>query len=441
MQPSLRHWEVRSSSDYERCDFEDGLCSMIRDQSLRLGWTKRNGLIGQSPPFYDHNGDMSAHFLSLVSDLDSTSSNISSRVFLPTNNQHACQITFYYFSSQMNGKLMVGFQTTCGGPIQHLWQNTAGLQNRWERNVIKIQSPQRFQVIFQGQMISAQDEVIAIDDLSFSSGCLPADDDILPCQEASNTEKELCHPDRSLCRFDSTDEGLRLCQACGFAFDMCDWVSEATAGQTSWMRTKAREIPVLEYTPQQHQSSDDEGYCLWIGAKQASTLNHLDSRAYLNRSVCHCLGRSCHLRFYYAMENSVLRVGLSNDKEEETFWIYNTSTHRKWVKVDVVIPEELKTFKIIFEGTVLSHKGFIGLDDLWVYACAQARPDNFALQMNSPVAAASALLENQSVTLGRTVLIRVMRTRQLAPVISGVTLSLVSAAGSHFSQKIHTGNS
>ena len=40
---------------------------------------------------------------------------------------------------------------------------------------------------------------------------------------------------------------------------MCDWVSEPTAGQTSWMRTKAREIPVLEYTPQQDQSSDDEG--------------------------------------------------------------------------------------------------------------------------------------------------------------------------------------
>ncbi|CAI9153900.1 unnamed protein product [Rangifer tarandus platyrhynchus] len=330
--------DEQQCSDYERCDFEDGLCSMIRDQSLQLGWTRRNGMIGQSPPFYDHNGDMSAHFLSLVSNLDSTSSNISSRVFLPTNTQHACQITFYYFSSQMNGKLMAGFQTTCDGPTQHLWQNTAGLQNHWERNVIKIQSPQRFQIVFQGQMISAQDEVIAIDDISFSSGCLPAD----------------------------------ACQACGFAFDMCDWVSEATAGQTSWMRTKAREIPVLEYTPQQDQSSDDEGYCLWVGAKQASTLNHLDSRAYLNSSVYHCLGRSCHLQFYYAMENSVLRVGLSNDKEEEIFWIYNTSTHRKWVKVDVVIPEELKTFKVIFEGTILSHKGFIGLDDLWVYACAQA---------------------------------------------------------------------
>ncbi|XP_049561475.1 MAM and LDL-receptor class A domain-containing protein 1 [Orcinus orca] len=332
--------DEQQCSNYERCDFEDGLCSMMQDQSLRLGWAKRSGITGPSPPFHDHNGDMSAHFLSLVSNVDSPSSNLRSRVFLSTDNQQGCQITFYYFSSQMNGKLTVGFQTTCGGPTRHLWQSTAGLHNQWERHVLKIQSPQRFQVVFEGQMISTheQDEVIAIDDISFSSGCLPAN----------------------------------VCQACGFDFDMCDWVSETSAGQTSWMRTKAREISVLESPPQQHQSSDDEGYYIWVGAKHASSLNHLGSRAYLNSSVCHCLGKSCHLQFYYSMENSVLRVGLYNKKEEEIFWTYNISTRRKWVKADVLIPEGLKTFQIIFEGTVLSQKGFIGLDELWVYACAQA---------------------------------------------------------------------
>ncbi|KAK2493751.1 hypothetical protein MC885_017152, partial [Smutsia gigantea] len=43
-----------------------------------------------------------------------------------------------------------------------------------------------------------------------------------------------------------------------------------------------------------------------------------------------------------------------------------------WVKADVLIPEGLKTFKITFEGALLGKKGFIGLDALWVYACAQA---------------------------------------------------------------------
>lgn len=31
-------------------------------------------------------------------------------------------------------------------------------------------------------------------------------------------------------------------------------------------------------------------------------------------------------------------------------------------------------FKIIFEGTLLSWKGFIGMRQLWVYACALAPP-------------------------------------------------------------------
>lgn len=57
-------------SNYERCDFEDGLCNMTQDQSLQLGWTKRNGMTGLSPPFYDHNGAISgkySEFLSFIS--------------------------------------------------------------------------------------------------------------------------------------------------------------------------------------------------------------------------------------------------------------------------------------------------------------------------------------------------------------------------------------
>ncbi|XP_027784436.2 MAM and LDL-receptor class A domain-containing protein 1 [Marmota flaviventris] len=365
--------DEQQCSNYERCDFEDGLCNMEQEDSVQLGWKKRNGMTGLSPPFHDHNGDMSAHFLSLVSRVDGNSSNLRSRLFLPTNDQHACQITFYHFLSHVNGKLMVGLQTERGGPVGNLWQNTAKLQNRWERNVIKIQSSKNFQVVFQGQMIATheQDVVVAIDDISFSSGCLPAHDEILPCQEALNTEQESCHPDMSLCRFDSTGEELRMCQPCSFDFDMCDWTAEASAGQISWTRTKASEFTATESAHQQTLTSNDEGYFVWVGATHAFPLSHLDSRAFLNSSLCHCWGKSCHLQFSYCMENGVLRVGLYHNEEEEIFWISNTSTHSKWVKVDVLIPEGLKTFKIVFEGVVLSRRSFLGLDQLWVYSCGE----------------------------------------------------------------------
>ncbi|XP_058525682.1 MAM and LDL-receptor class A domain-containing protein 1 [Ochotona princeps] len=366
--------DEQQCSNYERCDFEDSVCVMAQDQDLHLGWMKKNGMMGLFPPFYDHSGDESAHFLSLVSQLNSTSSHLRSRVFLSTHNQHPCQITFYYFISHVSCKLMVGLQNACSSPIEPLWQNEAGLQNQWERKVIKIQSSQKFQVVFQGQMISThgQNEVIAIDDISFSSDCFPAYDEILPCQEVSETNQELCHPDTDLCRFDSTEEGSRECHACGFESDMCDWTSEAPTDHVSWMRTRASDIPTLESAPQQDHTGHDEGYYVYVTAKHAFTLSQLDSRADLKSSVYHCLGNSCHFQFHYYMENSILRVRLYNNKEEEIFWTYNTSTHSKWVKTDVLIPDYLKIFQITFEGIILSQRSFIGLDQLWVYGCEEA---------------------------------------------------------------------
>uniref|UniRef100_A0A8C6QSZ3 MAM and LDL receptor class A domain containing 1 n=2 Tax=Nannospalax galili TaxID=1026970 RepID=A0A8C6QSZ3_NANGA len=333
--------------NYERCDFEDGLCSLKQDQSLQPGWTRSSGMTGPSPPFSDHNGDIAAHFLTLVSGVDSISSNVRSRVFLPTNGQQVCQITFYDFSSHPNGTLIVGLQTGCDQPIQHVWRNTMTPQNQWERNAIQVQSSQKFQVVFQGQMVAAheQEEVIAVDDVSFSSGCLPAE----------------------------------VCQVCGFDTDMCNWADEASVGQSSWMCTKTSKVHSPDSTPRRDQSGDDEGCCVWMRVNPASALGCLENRLRINSSACRCSGSSCHLQFYYIMENSALKVGLHDDKEEEAIWTFNTSTHSKWVKANVVLPEGLKTFKIVFEGAVLSQRSFIGLNQLLVCACGHAH----SLQLSS----------------------------------------------------------
>lgn len=63
---------------------------------------------------------------------------------------------------------------------------------------------------------------------------------------------------------------------------------------------------------------------------------------------------------------------------------------------------------------MLSQKGLIGPDQLWVSACARAPFKSFALETNSPVPMASVLPKNQSVTLSRTVLMRVTKPQQLA---------------------------
>ena len=39
-------------------------------------------------------------------------------------------------------------------------------------------------------------------------------------------------------------------------------------------------------------------------------------------------------------------VVLLESKEEEIFWTFNTSTDRKWVKAEMLIPESLKTVRV-----------------------------------------------------------------------------------------------
>ncbi|XP_036044862.1 MAM and LDL-receptor class A domain-containing protein 1 [Onychomys torridus] len=355
--------DEQQCQSYERCDFEDGLDSMTQDQSL-LPWKRRSGVISPSPPFWDHNGNVSANFLTLVSRVNSISSDLRSRIFLPTNDQQVCQIIFYDFSSHKDDKLTAGLQTTCDSPIQHVWQKTEVLKSQWERNVITIQSSQRFQVVFQAQIHAThgQEEVIAIDDISFSSGCLPAD----------------------------------VYQTCGFDFDMCVWVTEATAEQTSWMCTKASDVPPLDSAPWQDQSGNDEGYFVWLKDNPTSTFGHVESSAYLNSSVCHCTDRNCHLQFHYTMENSVLRVRLYSNEEEKTTWTFNTSTHNTWVKADVLIPEGLKIFKVVFEGTVLRQRSFIGLDQLLVYTCRQTHSRQLC-SINESTCTSSECLTHASV--------------------------------------------
>lgn len=63
------------------------------------------------------------------------------------------------------------------------------------------------------------------------------------------------------------------------------------------------------------------GYYMWAEARHAS-LNHLDNRAYLSSSVYHCLGKSCHFQFYYAMENSIQRARLYSNKVKRNFHLF-----------------------------------------------------------------------------------------------------------------------
>ncbi|NXQ12722.1 MALR1 protein, partial [Peucedramus taeniatus] len=159
-------------SSGNNCDFETNLCKVLPEFNLQPGWVRRNGQSGMGPPYFDHNGNESAYFLSLSSEMQSSSAALRTNVFLPTDEENLCQIRFHYWVSQMSGTLKVGLQKDSEDTVTNIWQVSGELQNKWNTNTITINSTEKFEVIFLGMVeTQRQGESVAIDDITFSEGC------------------------------------------------------------------------------------------------------------------------------------------------------------------------------------------------------------------------------------------------------------------------------
>ncbi|XP_063781223.1 MAM and LDL-receptor class A domain-containing protein 1 [Pseudophryne corroboree] len=131
--------------------------------------------------FTDHCGDnsdeSSSHFLAFSSDnAPGTQAILRSRRFLPTEARISCQLRFYYYFAGLRSKLVVGLQIQTQDQINDIWIQKASNKNEWRREVITISSLEPFKIIIKGAALATGTfETIAIDDISFSEGCKPAD--------------------------------------------------------------------------------------------------------------------------------------------------------------------------------------------------------------------------------------------------------------------------
>ncbi|NXG14009.1 MALR1 protein, partial [Grallaria varia] len=129
-----------------KCDFETNQCKALHEFNLQPGWIRRNGLSGIGPPYSDHNGNESAYFLSLSSEMKSSSATLRTNVFLPSDEEHVCQITFHYWVTQMSGTLIVGLQKRSEDTATNIWQVSGELQSQWQANTITINSTEKYEV-------------------------------------------------------------------------------------------------------------------------------------------------------------------------------------------------------------------------------------------------------------------------------------------------------
>uniref|UniRef100_A0A672TQ22 MAM and LDL receptor class A domain containing 1 n=1 Tax=Strigops habroptila TaxID=2489341 RepID=A0A672TQ22_STRHB len=331
--------DEKQGSSY-KCDFETDLCKVLHELNLQPGWIRRNGLSSMGPPYSDHNGNDSAYFLSLSSEMRSSSATLRTSVFLPTNEEHFCQITFHYWISQMNGTLMVGLRKHSEDTITNIWQVSGELQNQWKANTITINSTEKYEVIFWGMVeTQGQDETVAIDDITFSEGCS------LEC----------------------------ALQTSSFELSICEWHSDQLAEPAMWARLQAgHKIASCSFL--KDWSNNTEGRFEWLEANDKT----LYKSTYLNSSMCHCFSKNCRFQFHYSTaDNSVLKAVLFTNQEEHVLWETNIMTKKEWVKVDIHLPTGLKNLQLVFKGTFQSRAGFICLNSIQLLDTTPSEPPGF----------------------------------------------------------------
>uniref|UniRef100_A0A8C0IFR5 MAM and LDL receptor class A domain containing 1 n=1 Tax=Bubo bubo TaxID=30461 RepID=A0A8C0IFR5_BUBBB len=333
--------DEKHSSSCEKCDFETGLCKALNKLNLQPGWIRRNGVSVMGPPYSDHNGNDSAYFLSLSSEMQSSSATLRTSVFLPTDKEHICQITFHYWISQMSGTLMVGFQKHSEDTITNIWQVSGGLQNQWKANTITINSTEKYEVIFWGMVeTQRQGETVAIDDITFSEGC-----------------------------------SLALPQSSTFELSMCEWHSDQLAEPAMWAQLQAgHKLASCSFL--KDWSNNTEGHFERLEAND----NALYKSTYLNSSMCHCSSKNCHFQFHYSMaDSSVLKVVLFTNQEEHVLWETNIMIKKEWVKVDIQLPTGLEKLKLMFKGTLQNRAGFICLNSIQLLDTTPSEPPGFCI--------------------------------------------------------------
>ncbi|XP_071417344.1 MAM and LDL-receptor class A domain-containing protein 1 [Pithys albifrons albifrons] len=327
--------EKRGSS--QQCDFETNLCKALQESNFQPGWIRRNGQSGTGPPYSDHSGNESAYFLSLSSEKQYTSATLRTNVFLPTDEEHVCQITFHYWVSQRSGILMVGLQKHSEDTVTNIWQVSGELQSQWKANTITINSTEKYEVIFWGMVkAQGQDEAVAIDDIIFSEGCSLA-----------------CAP-----------------QISSFELDICEWHSDQPAEPAQWAWLQA-EHKIASCSLLKDWSNNTEGRFEWL----ETTENALYRTTFLNSSMCHCSSMNCLLQFHYSMaDSSVLKALLLTNQEERVLWETNLMMKKEWVKVNIQLPTGLEKLKLVFKGTVQSRAGFICLNNIQLFDTALSEP-------------------------------------------------------------------
>ncbi|TWW70868.1 MAM and LDL-receptor class A domain-containing protein 1 [Takifugu flavidus] len=374
-------------SQYKRCDFEEGFCDMTQSPETTSGWFRTNQVPGLQ---HDHAGRNSAHFLSLLPVRGNrTTADLKSPVFLPTQ---TCQLSFYHHVGAQHGRLHVIVQHY--GLDQHteVWKNsTRAHKDVWWQTTIWVPSDHTFQVLIRGEFSgdSEASAVLAIDDLSFSPGCIaptdlitspppsPCPDSWFACGDGECIEESKVCDFTPHCLHGEDEAGCPT--ECDFDGGSCGW-NELTLGDGfDWVWGTSAELPPYLYgdpPPLDHTTNSTEGHFMFIRKNSSS----LYPKAVLQGPWFKQSASSCTMTFWHY--NSGISVGAANmnlqikgDPNNTILWRTLYDQGPQWNQATVQLGRLTRPFQISLSKISLGvFDGVSALDDVTFNNCSMPPP-------------------------------------------------------------------
>ncbi|TRZ00115.1 hypothetical protein DNTS_020307 [Danionella cerebrum] len=367
-------------SGFVRCDFQEGLCGFQLENEHRV-W--RRGLILNQP------NDTSLCLFIHSKEGKGVVAELYSPLFKPSSK---CLLVFYHHIGALAGALQVLIQLKSSAETQEVWflstSNPDPITLPWMRTVVPLNSREEFQVVIRGLIFNSSDpdEALAIDDLSFSRGCVPIlDNDNKAPRPAQCLQSQFdcggnfCVDGAKTCDF-SLDcpkgEDEAKCSAqCDFETDSCGWHEFFLGDGFEWVRGSASE-DFPEYQdqtpPQDHTTNSSRGHFMFIFKKS----NRFSQQALLRSPTFQQSSSECVMTFWHY--NSGHSVGaaemqLQRDGSDSItiLWLTLYNQGDQWHPVLVQIGRQTKPFFISVAKLSLGvYEGVSALDDITFHNCS-----------------------------------------------------------------------
>ncbi|KAK7176201.1 hypothetical protein R3I93_000462 [Phoxinus phoxinus] len=361
-------------SQFVRCDFQEGFCGFQHHV-----WMRGSGL---SLPSTEN---VTGHCLYIRSkNGEGVTAEIYSPLFQPSQ---TCWLTFYRHIGLLTGALQVLIQFETSGEMEEVWFQSASNPYPhtlpWMRTVVVLNSREEFKVVIRGLIFNGSDpnEVVAIDDLSFSRECVAAKETDIkaPLSTHFHCGENVCVDGVKVCDFSldcPNGEDEANCSAqCDFESDSCGWYELIQGDGFEWVRGSADGVSrdyVDQTPPQDHSTNTSAGHFMFIFKKSS----RFSQQALLRSPTFQQASSDCVMTFWHynsghsvgAAEMHLLIDGLDSIT---LLWqtLYNQGN--QWHPITVQIGRQTRPFYISVTKLSLGvYEGVSALDDIMFHNCS-----------------------------------------------------------------------